>query len=85
MYSKSDNIEIMINDKANEVVEELCESLLSGLQTRLGTSMRSSDFIFDCVHLIYFECYKINFKLGKSYKVSPGLKKNKKSNNKSYQ
>ena len=29
MYSKSDNIEIMINDKADEVIEELFQSLLS--------------------------------------------------------
>ena len=29
MYSKSDNIEIMINDKADEVIEELFLSLLS--------------------------------------------------------
>ena len=29
MYSKSDNIEIMINDKADEVIEELFPSLLS--------------------------------------------------------
>ena len=29
MYSKSDNIEIMINDKADEVIKELFQSLLS--------------------------------------------------------
>ena len=29
MYSKSDNIEITINDKADEVIEELFQSLLS--------------------------------------------------------
>ena len=29
MYSKSDNIEIMINDKADEVIEKLFESLFN--------------------------------------------------------
>ena len=32
MHSKSDNKEIMINDKADEVVEELSESLLNRYQ-----------------------------------------------------
>ena len=29
MHSKSKNIEIMVNEKADEVTKELCESLLS--------------------------------------------------------
>ena len=32
MHSKSDDIEIMIYDKANEVIKELFESLLSRYQ-----------------------------------------------------
>ena len=35
MHSKSDNIEIMINDKADEVVEEILQSLLSRYQIGL--------------------------------------------------
>ena len=35
MDSKSDNIEIMINDKADEVVEEILQSLLSRYQIGL--------------------------------------------------
>ena len=31
MHSKSDNIEIMINDKADEVVEEILQSYQIGL------------------------------------------------------
>ena len=38
MHSKSDNIEIMINDKADEVIEELFQSLLSRYQIELETS-----------------------------------------------
>ena len=47
MHSKSDNMEIMIYDK----VGELFESLLNRYQIGLETSMRGSNFIFDCVNL----------------------------------
>ena len=53
MYSKSDNIEIMINDKADKVIGEPFQSLLSRYEIRLETSMKISDFVFDCVHLLY--------------------------------
>ena len=35
MHSKSDNNEIMINDKADEVLEELFESVLNRFQDNL--------------------------------------------------
>ena len=57
MHSKSNYIEIMINDKADEVIEELFQSLLSRYRIGLETSMKGSDFIFDCVHLIYYLLY----------------------------
>ena len=38
MHSKSDNIEIMINGKANEVMEELFESLCNRYQNNLEKS-----------------------------------------------
>ena len=41
MHSKSDNIEIMINDKADEVTE-LFQSLLSRYEIRLEISMKIS-------------------------------------------
>ena len=50
MHSKSDNKEIMINDKADEFTEELFQSLLFGYQTGLRRSMESSDFLFGYVH-----------------------------------
>ena len=52
MYSKSHNIEMMINDRAEEVIEEIFQSRRSRHQVGLETSMRGSDFIFDCVHII---------------------------------
>ena len=52
----------MINDKADEVVEELLETRLNIYQTELETSIIGSDFIFDFVHLLCYECHKISFK-----------------------
>ena len=62
MHSKSDSIEIFINDKADEVIAEFFQSLFSQNQIGLETSMKGSDFIFDCVHLLYYKCHKINLK-----------------------
>ena len=45
----SDNIEIMINDQADEVIEELFESLISRYQIGLETSMKDGNFMFNCV------------------------------------
>ena len=62
MHLKSDNIKVMVCDKTDEVFEELFESLLSGYQIGLETSMRSSKFIFDSVYLLRCKCNGINFK-----------------------
>ena len=53
MHLKSSNIEFISYDNANEVVNELVNSLLSRYQISLETSMRGSDFIFDLVQLWY--------------------------------
>ena len=79
MLSKSDNIEFMSYDNANEVVNELFESLLLRYQIGLETSMRGSNFIFDSVQLLYCKCRKINFKRGGSYINSPDWIKKKKA------
>ena len=79
MLSKSDNIEFMSYDNANEVVNELFESLLLRYQIGLETSMRGSNFIFDSVQLLYCKCLKINFKSGGSYINSPDWIKKKKA------
>ena len=46
--------------------------------------MKSSEFVFDYVHLLYYKCHKINrFSYVNSYVDSPDKKQN--SNNKSHQ
>ena len=42
-------------------------------------SMRGSDFVFDCVNLLYYKCHKIIFKRGGSYIDFSGWIKNKKA------
>ena len=66
MHAKSDNIEIMINVKTDEVIEETFQSLLSKYQIDLETSIRVSDYILDYVHLLYQKCHKITLKRGGS-------------------
>ena len=66
MHSKGDNIEIMINDEADEVIEELSDSLKNRYQNNLE-SMRGSQLVFDNVHLLYYKCHRIHFNCGGSY------------------
>ena len=69
MHSKRDNIEVMINDKADKVFEKHFQSRLSRYQIWLETLVKGSDFNFNCGHLLYYKCHRINFKLGKSYMI----------------
>ena len=50
MHSKSGNIEIMINDEAHEVIEELSKSLRNRYQNNLEESIKGSEFFFDYAH-----------------------------------
>ena len=49
MHSKSDSIEIMISDEADEVIKELFDSLKNRYQNNLE-SMKDSEFVCDYVH-----------------------------------
>ena len=77
MHSKSDSIEIMINDEANKVIKELFDSLKNRYQNNLE-SMEGSGFVFHYVHLLYYKCHKINPNRGGSYIDSPDWIKTKK-------
>ena len=51
MHSKSDNIEIMINDEADEIIKELFDSLENRYEYNLE-SMKGSDFVFTFIYCI---------------------------------
>ena len=83
MHSKSDNIEIMINDDADEAIKNLFKSLKKRYQNNLEL-MKGSEFAFNYIHLLYNKCHKINPNHGASYIDSSYWIKTKKSY-KSYQ
>ena len=56
VHSKSDNIEIEINDETDNVIKELFDSLKNRYQNNLE-SMKGSEFGFDYVHLLYQKCH----------------------------
>ena len=78
MHSKSNNIEIMINDKADLVIEELFKSLKNRYKKNLG-SMNVSEFGFHYVHLLYYKCHKLNQNCDGSYIDSSDWIENKKA------
>ena len=49
----------MINDEADEVIKELFDSIKNRSQNNLEL-MKGSEFVFNCVHLLYYKCHKIN-------------------------
>ena len=57
MHSKSDKLETMMNDEADEAIEELFESLKIRSQNNLEELMKISEFVFDYVHLMYYKCH----------------------------
>ena len=79
MHSRSDNIKFKSYNDANEVVDELFESLCSRYPGNLETSIRESDFIFDSVQLMYYKCHKVNFRRVGSYIDFPDWIKKKKA------
>ena len=79
MHSKTDNIEIMINDKVDEVIVELFKSLHNSYKNNLEISMKRSEFVFDYVDLLYYKCQEINLNRGGSY---IGIKKRSTKNKK---
>ena len=49
------NIEIMINDRSDEVVKELFKSLKNRYQNNLES--KGSEFVLDYVHLLCCKCH----------------------------
>ena len=84
MHSKSDKIEIMISDEADEVVKDLFDSLKNRYQNDLK-SMKDIEFVFDYVHLLYYKYHDMNRNCGEPYIDFPDWIKHKKSNKKSHQ
>ena len=78
MYTKSDNVNILIGSDTNNVIEELFKSTLERYQSVLEESMRGSEFVFDCVNELHYKLHKVDLNRGRSYIDSPRWLKNKK-------
>ena len=79
MYLKSDNVEIMMGIKTDDVINELSGSFLKRYQEGLGKKMKGSHFVFESVNLLYYSLHKINLNRDSSYIASPSWIKNKKA------
>ena len=79
MYTKSNNVEIMIGSETNGIIEDLFESFLQKYQEGLEESMRGSEFVYDSVDVLYYNLNKVSLSRGGSYIDSPKWLKNKKA------
>ena len=62
MHSKSDSKEFMTDDLvANDVIDELFESLISKYQSGLETSMRGSEFTFRSSSIVSLQMSQYKF------------------------
>ena len=68
----------MINDEADEVKKEIFKSLKNRYQNNWQL-IKSSEFVFNYVNLLYYKCHKINPNRGGQYIDSPDWIKNKKA------
>ena len=84
IHSKSNNKEIIINDQAHEVIENVFESLKNRYQNNLEPT-KGNEFVFDYILLLHYKRRKTNPIGGGSYIDSPDWIKKQKSNNKTYQ
>ena len=73
MYTKSDNIEIIIGNKTDEIIEELFESFFAKISRRI------SEFFFDSVDSLYYKLHKISLNRKWSYADSPKWLRNEKA------
>ena len=67
MYSKSNNIEIMMGSNTNEIIKNLFNSLLRRYHEGLQVSMRGREFVFDYVEYLNYIFHKVNLKTSGSY------------------
>ena len=77
MYSKTDNIEVMMGNETDKVIKDLFDSFLQRYKKNLEESMRESEFVFDSVDSLYYKLHKISLNRGGSYIDSPTWLKNK--------
>ena len=79
MHTNSNNIDIMMGNKTDEIIKELLKSLLQKHQEGLEESMKGSEFVFYSVNLLHYKLNKISLNGGGSCIDSPKWLENKKA------
>ena len=69
----------MMGSEADEIIEELFDSLLQRYEKGLEVKIRESEFTFDSVDSLYYKLHKISLSRGGSYIDSSKWLKNKKA------
>ena len=59
MHSKSDKIEITINDKADKIINKRFNSPKNRYQNYFEL-IKGPEFVFDYVHSFYYKCHNVN-------------------------
>ena len=77
MYTKSDNITVMIGIETEDDINELFNTFCKRYQEGLETKMKGSSFTFERIDLLEYHLHKINLNRGSSYIESPDWIKNK--------
>ena len=83
MHTKSDNIEIMMDNETDQIIKESFKSLLQRYQKGLEEKMRGIELVFDRVDLLHYKLHKISLNRSGSDIDSPEWLKNKEGNKKS--
>ena len=83
MHTKSDNIEIMMDNETDQIINESFKSLLQRHQKGLEEKMRGIELVFDGVDLLHYKLHKISLNRSGSDIDSPEWLKNKEGNKKS--
>ena len=78
IYTWSNNVSIMRDGDANDIIKELFESFLHDYQEKLKT-IKGSDFVFESVDLMDYKLHRVRLNRGGSYIKSPEWLENKKA------
>ena len=66
MYTRSDNVEIMLGDDNDDIIEQIFELLLQKYEENLQNKMRGSEFEVDVVNFFYYDFNKTSINRGGS-------------------
>ena len=69
MHTKSDNIEIMMDNETDQIIKESFKSLLQRYQKGLEEKMRGIELVFGDVDLLHYKLHKISLNRSGSDKI----------------